>query len=275
MNADLASFVNEVFSGIMSRTANVGSVSSLSTSRVIDQSLDESIYDPVGSHRPFSEYNALVPRRPKGNGDAIEIFLAQKRSHDDGSEDPGDDETTATEQQAIFVASRIQKMISDGEFIRDVKASEQPRKINYGDIAILLRSRSKLAILEEALSDLGVPYVVTSGIGFYSAQEIFDLTNYLSFLIDNNSDIALADVLRSPFFGISENELYQASMCHGTSLFEKFKNLAQMESASDEVKYAASVIDDEIQLAHRVAIPQLVNRILDRTGWLGAYRLIR
>ncbi len=260
MNPELASFVNEIFSKVMTR---------------------DHVLDIVGfSSINRTEYKALVPRRQNGIDPAIEIFVAQKskiqhagETHDENSGDSSDNEVSTGELQALFTASRIRKMVDDSETINDVKKSEQPREIKYGDVAILLRSRAKLTLLEEALSEMGVPYVVTSGIGFYSAQEIFDLTNYLTFLLDNNSDIALLTVLRAPFFGISENELYQSSMYKGETLFEKFRSLAQSEKASDEVKYAISVLDDEIQLAHRLTIPQLVNRILDRTGWLGAYRL--
>ncbi|MFZ1082015.1 MAG: UvrD-helicase domain-containing protein [Candidatus Kryptoniota bacterium] len=263
MNADLGLFVNEIFSKVMTQ---------------------DRVSDVVGfSSINRTEYNSLVPRRQKGIDPAIEIFCAggtstfdraaQNKNSNENPVDASENEASAGELQAIFAGSRIRKMIDDGETINDVKANEQSRKIKYGDIAILLRSRAKLALLEQALSEMGVPYVVTSGIGFYSAQEIFDLTNYLTFLLDNNSDIALLTALRSPFFGISENELYQTSMCKGETLFEKFRRLAQSEKVSNEVKYAVSVLDDEIQLAHRLTIPQLVNRILERTGWLGAYKL--
>ncbi len=284
MNVDLASFVNEIFSKVMAKTRLTGT--------------NDSVLHIVGlSPASQTEYRALVPRRQKGIDPAIEIFcagiapttgrIAQKSKilnrEKIGEEipgDAGDSEAGSGELQAMFSAIRIRKMIDDGERIHDVKANEESiedsgrtRKIKYGDVAILLRSRARLAMLEEALSEKDVPYVVTSGIGFYSAQEIFDLTNYLTFLLDNNSDIALLAVLRAPFFGISENELYRTSMCKGKTLFEKFRSFARSEKAPGEVKYAASVLDDEIQLAHTLTIPQLVNRILERTGWLGAYKL--
>ncbi len=255
MNSEIASFVNAVFESAMT-----------------GDSLFETISLPVASP---SGYKPLVARRPGGEGNPVEIFVAEKNpKHESETEEEVEGTgPSASELQALFTASRIRKMISSRELVRTVKTGEQPREITYGDIAVLLRTRSKLTLLEEALSRSGVPYVVSSGIGFYSSQEIFDLTNYLRFLLDNSSDIALLAVLRSPFFGISDNELYRISMSEGAALFEKLRNLAASAAAGDEIKYAASVLSDEIQLAQRLTIPHLINRILERTGWLGAYRL--
>ena len=257
MNEDLASFVNEVFRKAM----------------VKDQVLDE-----VGLTSSIqTEYKPLVARRQKGGEPAVEIFLAGEDEHAESSGDESDKdpamEQDVSELQARFVASRIREMVDRGETIKDVNLKETSREIRYGDIAVLMRSRTRLSAVEKALNEYGVRYSVTSGIGFYSVQEIFDLTNYLSFLLDNNADVSLLAVLRSPFFGISDEELFRASLFKGKTLFEKFQVFAESRDASDEVKYSVSVLKDEIQLAHRFTIPQLINRILERTGWLGAYRL--
>ena len=257
MNSDIAAFVNDIFPGVLrgSRVFGLAGFPSL---------------DQAG-------YNALVPRRPAGVRDPIELFITEKGNHEAGDpEENGNDadaEISQGDVQAMFAAARIRQMVDSGETVKAVRNGELEKPINYGDIAILLRARSRLPLLEEALTRYGVPYVVSAGIGFYSAQEIFDLTNYLTFLLDNNADIALLGVLRSPFFGISENELYGMSLMEGENLFERLNAFAESGKAGDEVKYAASVLGEENQLAQRQTIPQLINRILERTGWLGAYRL--
>ena len=257
MNGQLADFVNEIFSKAMS---------------------GHQVLDVIGlSSTTQTEYKPLVPQRPDGIEPAVEIFLAgvngQEKVADGDLSVSSFSELNPSEEQSLFLASRKREMVNGNEMIRDVKLNEETRKIKYGDTAILLRSRSRLETIEKALNERSVPYSVTSGIGFYSAQEIFDLTNYLTFLLDNNADISLLTVLRSPFFGISEDELFKASLCKGDALFGKFQVFAESEKAPDEVKYAVSVLNDEIQLAHRFTIPHLINRILERTGWLGAYRL--
>ncbi|HEY9165108.1 MAG TPA: UvrD-helicase domain-containing protein [Candidatus Kryptonia bacterium] len=249
MNTGIASFVNEMFSGVMSSSGDYGIMP------------------------PRTGYDALVPKRTEGKADPVEIFIPEEYSSEDETEEAPERALAlkADELQAAFTASRIRTMVDSKEKRKDVKSSEGLKEIKFGDVAILLRSRVRLALLEEALTRYRVPYIVSSGIGFYSSQEVYDLTAYLSFLLDNNSDISLLTVLRSPFFGISENELFEMSFCGGRTLLERLKSFAQSEKGTEETKYAVAVLDEEIDLAHRLTIPQLLDRILGRTGWLGAY----
>lgn len=257
MNSDIAAFVNDIFPEVLKANRVYGAAGIPSMNQ--------------------TEYNALIPRRPAGAADPVEIFI-KKRSGAAGDNEEQDTDTVAEGEergdlQALFTAARIRQMVDSREKIRSVKEKEKEREVGYADIAVLLRTRAKLQLLENAMTMYGVPFVVSAGIGFYSAQEIFDLTNYLTFLLDNNADIPLLTVLRSPLFGISENELYSISQVAGTSLFERLAGFAASGSAGEEVKYAASVLSEEVGLAQRQTIPELINRILERTGWLGAYRL--
>lgn len=257
MNSDIAGFVNNLFPKALKGSEIFAAVGIPSVNQ--------------------TEYNALVPRRPHGGKDPVEIFVKAKsgsrRDDRDAGTDEENSEISASEAQALFTAARINQMVSSDERIRSVKEDEAERTIRFADIAILLRSRARLALLEDALTTYAIPYVVSGGIGFYSAQEIFDLTNYLTFLLDNSADVALLAVIRSPLFGISENELYAMSFAEGKNLFERLLAFAGSAAAGKEVKYAALVLREEIGLAHRQTVPQLINRILERTGWLGAYRM--
>ncbi len=257
MNSDIAGFVNEIFSRVLKGNSVFGAAGIRSNNQ--------------------KEYDQLVPRRPQGGKDPVEIFIKSKgkgRLDDrEGISDEVDAEMSSADAQALFVAARIRQMVSSPENIRSGKDQEREREVRYADIAILLRTRAKLKVLEDAMTKYGVPYVVSAGTGFYSAQEIFDLTNYLTFLLDNSADVPLLAVLRSPLFGISENELYAMSLVKGENLFERLLVFAGSTDAGNEVRYASSVLKDEIGLAQRDTIPQLINRILERTGWLGAYSL--
>jgi len=157
-------------------------------------------------------YDPLVPRRPAGLAEPVEIFINERNRsvpEESGPDEEGNNtETNSGDVQAEFTAARIRQMIDSREKIKAARENEREREVCYGDVAILLRTRARLTLLEEALAKYGVPYLVSAGIGFYSAQEIFDLTNYLTFLLDNSAEVALLTVLRSPFFGISDNELY-------------------------------------------------------------------
>ncbi len=85
------------------------------------------------------------------------------------------------------------------------------RDAEFGDVAILLRSFSDVYRYERALREAGVPYSVVAGVGFYERQEVVDLRNLLSVLVDPWNEMALLAVLRSPIIGLSDDALVELS----------------------------------------------------------------
>lgn len=243
MNTEIAGFVDWLFTDVMKKNLLFKLLGFKSTSE--------------------ADYSKIVPVRTAQAVSPVEIFYVEGRKQRDNLEPP------PIELQSHFVAARIKEMVTSGEeVIRNIGGEEVLSKIEYNDIAILLRTRTYLENLEDALGKYKIPYIVVSGRGFYSSQEISDLTNYLTFLQNPYSDVSLLTVLRSPFFGISDEELYHISNAAGDCLFEKLKNFSLSNTASEEVKYAFLVLHEEVQFAYRLSIPQLLDRILERSGWL-------
>ena len=87
------------------------------------------------------------------------------------------------------------------------RVAELAQTRNYADIAILLRTRTRLKDFEQALRRREIPFVVAGGIGFYQQQEIYDLVNLLRVLVDSRQDIAFAGALRSPLLSFSDDQL--------------------------------------------------------------------
>ncbi|SRR5579871_675278 len=79
---------------------------------------------------------------------------------------------------------------------------------DFGAFAMLFRATTDMPIYEQALAAEGVPYFSETGRGFYNTREVADVTNMLHVLDNDRDDIALAAVLRSPMFGISDDGLY-------------------------------------------------------------------
>src|SRR5262249_31180841 len=84
-------------------------------------------------------------------------------------------EVAAVEADAL--AATIHAIVEDGWPIvgRDNTGNEGVRTAGYGDICILIRSRTHLRTLERALEDGGVPYRVESGSLLLATQEVRDL----------------------------------------------------------------------------------------------------
>lgn len=82
-----------------------------------------------------------------------------------------------------------------------------PRPARYGDILLLVRTRSKLAVYERALSAAGIPYEAASRGGLLATLEASDIAALLEFLAMPLDNLKLAHVLRSPVFACSNEEL--------------------------------------------------------------------
>lgn len=192
---------------------------------------------------------------PEAQG-KIEIILGQK----------GDDAVNENE----LIAKRVKSLIAEGFQVWD-KDSDKLRRIQYGDIAILIRSRTHLPDIESALLEAKVPYLTTGGIGFYQRQEIYDMWNYLHVLdAAAEGDVSLAAVLRAPFFGISDDELYEISRQKGNNFWEKAEASLQSEpTGNPRLQIAMDCLKRQRELAKRIPVNQLLLTIVNDTGMIG------
>jgi ATP-dependent helicase/nuclease subunit A len=81
-------------------------------------------------------------------------------------------------------------------------------------VAILIRRRTHLALLEHQLRLARVPHVFQGGIGFWDRQEVLDVANTLHALCLNDA-ISLVGALRSPLFGLSDDAIHALSRAGG------------------------------------------------------------
>ena len=99
------------------------------------------------------------------------------------------------EAQAIIAA--ITSATSEpGWLVRD----EALRRARFGDIAILVPTRTGLPILEEALDEAQIPYRVESVSLVYGSQEVRDLLALARAIDEPGNEMALVATLRSPAF---------------------------------------------------------------------------
>lgn len=76
------------------------------------------------------------------------------------------------------------------------------RGVDYRDMAVLLRSRTNLPVLLDALQSAGVPYALSGGSGFYLHSAVRLSSSLLRLLADPADRAALAHVLESRLVGI-------------------------------------------------------------------------
>ncbi len=160
-----------------------------------------------GSPRPyeiaFAPRDALIPRRAGGLATACELLT-----------DAVDAEATAAERrarEARAIAARIRAIVSGAAGVtvsdRGAGGVERQRRPRFGDVAILFRRLTQVAVYERALREAGVPCRLARGGGFYQAPEVRDLGELLASLAEPGDAVAWAALLRSPFCAVSDGAL--------------------------------------------------------------------
>ena len=204
------------------------------------------------------EYEALTQARPAETNGAVEILLGKQ------GEDSADEYT--------LIAQHIKNMRENQATISERGKNglgvEPP--IDYGDIAILIRSRRHLPDIEHALLEADIPHLTTGGVGFYQRQEIYDIWNYLNFLNKpEENQTSLAAVLRGPAFGISDTELYEISLQEEENFWDKAQ---KYQTHSDNLRTAITILERHHQLAYRMPVNQLIVTIVNETGMIGTLK---
>jgi len=156
-------------------------------------------------------------------------------------------ETVRRQKKSVY------ERCSDGEW--------ESRPAAFGDCAVLIETRGRLHLIEDAFRRAGVPYQVHGGTAFYERQEVRDCAAVISFCADPADDIALYGALRSPFFGLSDADLFRAAEGRGRGLFFRLK-----EHATGPVADACRMLERWQAYARREPPSVFVTRILRESG---------
>ncbi|MCL4368172.1 MAG: ATP-dependent helicase, partial [Actinobacteria bacterium] len=110
------------------------------------------------------------------------------------------------EDEARWIADTVADFHS-----RPGVADPTDKKHGYGVFAVLCRKRSLFQPVARALEAEGIPYELIGGSGFFGRWEIRDVLSYLRVLADPADNIALARVLQSPSWRLSDRDLFHLS----------------------------------------------------------------
>ncbi len=165
--------------------------------------------------------------------------------------------------EANALASMICAAVSDGAWtLRDGRAAA------YRDIAMLIPSRAELETYEEALARAGVPYRHEGGRTFFLRQEVRELIAILRAIDDPSDQVAAVAALRSPAFGLSDEDLLLHRAAGGG-----FHELRLRRDAAGPVPEALRLLGDLRRLRHARGLPDIVRTVLDRTQLIEAAML--
>ena len=86
-------------------------------------------------------------------------------------------------------------------------AGGHDRAASYRDITVLVRSRTRLGVLEHTLRQAGVPYRVEGGTLIYGSREVYELLRVLRAIDDPTNQLKVVTALRTSIFGLDDRQL--------------------------------------------------------------------
>ncbi len=104
---------------------------------------------------------------------------------------------------ANMIAERLQEVL-EYDVIED---GGTHRPAQYRDVMILVQRRTHVANIERALTEKQIPFARQSRQTLLQALEISDLIALLKFLLHPGDDLSLVQVLRSPLYSVSNEDL--------------------------------------------------------------------
>lgn len=185
-------------------------------------------------------------------------------------------EEGARQKEAVQFAELLQTIRQDWS----VNDAGKSRSACYGDIMVLVRSRTHLAVYEEALRVRHIPFVSSRRGGLLDTLEAEDVQALLMFLITPFADLVLAQVLRTPIFSCSDDDL----MCLAQNASDKtdaenikpswWQCLQHLVAPSSALQRAAELLRHWLALADKLPVHDLLDRIYFEGDVLARYRAV-
>jgi ATP-dependent helicase/nuclease subunit A len=183
-------------------------------------------------------------------------------------------EEGARQKEAAQFADLLKTIISDWS----VNEEGNQRHANYGDIMVLVRSRTHLAVYEAALRRQHIPFISSRRGGLLDTLEAEDIQALLMFLITPFADLALAQVLRTPIFACSDADLMLIAQSNPSSIEEIklswWQRLQHLTHSSGRLQRASGLLKHWLTLADKLPVHDLLDRIYFEGDVLARYSAV-
>ncbi|HPH95900.1 MAG TPA: UvrD-helicase domain-containing protein [Anaerolineaceae bacterium] len=194
-------------------------------------------YTPLVAHKPAPD--------PAISSPYLELIIGS-----------GEDTIEARPQSARALAQRLLQLKEAGDIG------------SWDEITLLFRASGGFTPYEDAFEDMGIPFVTVAGRGFYNRPEIRDVLNILHALADPADDLAMAGLLRSPAFGLSDAALYRLRWQRDSTPTPYFKALQGDLSILDEAdrpyaERALRILLDLLPQVDRIPVAELLKMLVD------------
>lgn len=191
--------------------------------QIMGEDVGEIAYDSDAALKQGAPYSS-EPR-------PIEVHLFSK----DMAEEEADDVSKAR-IEAVWTARKIRELVDGAHPVTNPWTGEA-RPATYSDMVILMRSMTWTPEFLEVFKEYKIPLYVETKTGFYDALEIMWMLDILKVIDNPYQDIPLAAVLRSPMFGVTDEELAHIRMSgRKLPLYEVVQNRESIHQLTKETQ---------------------------------------
>ena len=172
-------------------------------------------------------------------------------------------------EEAKMVANRIEELFKQNYMVYDKKRGR--RKIEYRDIAILLRSTANTApIYEKELTSRNIPVFCDTTSEYLDASEIQTILSLLKIIDNPMQDIPLVHVMRSAIGNFTDNELVEIRLSDNKGYFYEAllkKRLASNEELKTKIDNFLNMIENFRKLEKEIPLNELIWKIYADTNY--------
>ncbi len=227
--------------------------------RIMRQDFGGIAYDDAAKLVPGAVFDPCEER----TADRTEIILLNMDAQEDN-------DFGKRELEAMAIGQKIRDMVQ-GDHPMYVSDKGGYRPIEYRDIVILLRSmKGWTEEFQETLADMGIPAMAPKKTGYFATLEVQTMLNLLRVIDNPRQDIPLVAVLRSPIYGLQDEEL--AKIAAERSGLQYLDNIwAYCDRHEDALSEKLSDLLDTLQAYQRkaetVSVYELLREIYEETGY--------
>ncbi len=184
--------------------------------------------------------------------------------------------TTLRHSEADYIAGKILQLKNENTLIT---VNGKVRPLEYSDVLILTRNRTHVDIYQQALKQYGIPFIGNKKGGLLDNIEIQDLSCLLNTLITPFNNLMLAQVLKSPIFNASDEDLIQlarhtAEQKNSTSHW--YERLLHLNAATDietgkALQRAATLLPRWQALAEQLPVHDCLDKIFSEGNIINRY----
>ena len=162
-------------------------------------------------------------------------------------------------EEARYIADKIEKMVSDGKQFRD--------------FALLYRNNAQSSTIERTFAKSGIPYRIIGGVRFADRKEIKDIVAYLQLIQNHNDDERLVRIINEPKRKIGDKTIDGVRAIareQGCSMFKILENADKyvaLSKSADKLKEFAELINYLSAIVSSVSLETLINQVMDKTGY--------